>query len=188
MVWVSSRSGIPRASPEPAAEPKLIIDGTERRRQRPKDPEKQAPHYSGKKKAHTDKNVIITCLEGKDVDFLSRTYVGRTHDKKIADRRASPIRLRRPYTRIRGSKDTSRRWTRTPGEKKSRAEGTHSRGEANRPEARKHRVQVEHALAGVKRSRIVKDVFRNTKTGSQIRPWRRLVGCTTSVSKTERGD
>jgi hypothetical protein len=25
------------------------------------------------------------------------------------------------------------------------------------------RVKVEHALAGVKRSRIVKDVFRNTK-------------------------
>jgi hypothetical protein len=27
------------------------------------------------------------------------------------------------------------------------------------------RVQVEHALAGVKRSRIVKDVLRNTKEG-----------------------
>jgi hypothetical protein len=27
------------------------------------------------------------------------------------------------------------------------------------------RVRVEHALAGVKRARIVKDVFRNTKEG-----------------------
>jgi len=27
------------------------------------------------------------------------------------------------------------------------------------------RVKVEHALAGVKRCRIVKDVFRNTKEG-----------------------
>ena len=27
------------------------------------------------------------------------------------------------------------------------------------------RVKVEHALAGVKRCRIVKDVFRNTKDG-----------------------
>ena len=27
------------------------------------------------------------------------------------------------------------------------------------------RVRVEHALAGVKRCRIVKDVFRNTKDG-----------------------
>ena len=28
------------------------------------------------------------------------------------------------------------------------------------------RVRVEHALAGVKRCRIVKDVFRNTKEGN----------------------
>jgi hypothetical protein len=31
------------------AEPRLIIDGTERRRQRPKSPEKQALHYSGRR-------------------------------------------------------------------------------------------------------------------------------------------
>ncbi len=67
------------------AEPRLIIDGTERRRQRPKNPEKQALHYSGKKKAHTDKNVVIVTLPRKRIDFLSRTCVGKTHDKKIAD-------------------------------------------------------------------------------------------------------
>ena len=36
-----------------------IIDGTERPRQRPKSPEKQAFHYSGKKKMHSDKKVVI---------------------------------------------------------------------------------------------------------------------------------
>jgi len=65
--------------------PELIIDGTERRRQRPKDPEKQAAHYSGKKKAHSDKNVVVASLKSKCIEFLSRAYVGRTHDKKIAD-------------------------------------------------------------------------------------------------------
>src|SRR3990170_5318953 len=40
-----------------------IIDGTERRRQRPKNPEKQALHYSGKKKAHSDKNVVTGTRE-----------------------------------------------------------------------------------------------------------------------------
>jgi hypothetical protein len=65
--------------------PQLIIDGTERRRQRPKDPEKQAAHYSGKKKTHSDKNVVIASLKSKCIDFLSRTYVGKTHDKNIAD-------------------------------------------------------------------------------------------------------
>jgi Helix-turn-helix of DDE superfamily endonuclease/DDE superfamily endonuclease len=67
------------------AEPRLIIDGTERRRQRPKNPEKQALHYSGKKKTHTDKNVVIATLPRKRIDFLSPTCVGKTHDKKIAD-------------------------------------------------------------------------------------------------------
>src|SRR6185369_10346176 len=38
--------------------PDLIIDGTERRRQRPKNPEKQAAAYSGKKKMHCDKHVV----------------------------------------------------------------------------------------------------------------------------------
>jgi DDE superfamily endonuclease/Helix-turn-helix of DDE superfamily endonuclease len=65
--------------------PRLIIDGTERRRQRPKNPEKQAAHYSGKKKAHTDKNVVIADAQSKRIGFLSRTYVGKTHDKRIAD-------------------------------------------------------------------------------------------------------
>ena len=66
-------------------DPQLIIDGTERRRQRPKNPEKQAAHYSGKKKTHSDKNVVILDIRTKRIDFLSRTYAGRTHDKKVAD-------------------------------------------------------------------------------------------------------
>lgn len=77
--------GLARSRPPASEAPQLIIDGTERRRQRPKDPEKQAAHYSGKKKAHSDKNVVVTSLESRRIDFLSRTYVGKTHDKKIAD-------------------------------------------------------------------------------------------------------
>jgi hypothetical protein len=68
--------------------PELIIDGTERRRQRPKNKEKQALHYSGKKKTHTDKNVVISNAKTKRVSFLSQTYPGTAHDKKIADHQA----------------------------------------------------------------------------------------------------
>jgi hypothetical protein len=63
----------------------FIIDGTERRRQRPKNPEKQALHYSGKKKTHSDKNVVIANTKTKRIGYLSQTYAGKTHDKKIAD-------------------------------------------------------------------------------------------------------
>lgn len=62
-----------------------IIDGTERRRQRPKKAEKQALHYSGKKKIHSDKNVVIATVKKKRISFLSQTYPGKTHDQKLAD-------------------------------------------------------------------------------------------------------
>lgn len=62
-----------------------IIDGTERRRQRPKKAEKQALHYSGKRKIHSDKNIIIATAKRKRVSYLSQTYPGKTHDKKVAD-------------------------------------------------------------------------------------------------------
>jgi DDE superfamily endonuclease/Helix-turn-helix of DDE superfamily endonuclease len=65
--------------------PDLIIDGTERRRQRPKDSKKQTAAYSGKKKTHCDKNVVIVQAKSKRVGFLSQTYAGKTHDKKIVD-------------------------------------------------------------------------------------------------------
>jgi DDE superfamily endonuclease/Helix-turn-helix of DDE superfamily endonuclease len=63
----------------------LIIDGTERRRQRPKKAEKQALHYSGKKKTHTDKNVLVVSGRSNRILFLSETYAGQVHDKRIAD-------------------------------------------------------------------------------------------------------
>ena len=63
----------------------VIIDGTERRRQRPKQAEKQELHYSGKKKAHSDKNVVIVNARSKRVGYLSGTYAGKTHDKKVAE-------------------------------------------------------------------------------------------------------
>jgi hypothetical protein len=62
-----------------------IIDGTERRRQRPKEAKRQTLHYSGKKKIHSDKNVVIATVKKKRVSFLSQTYPGKTHDKKVAE-------------------------------------------------------------------------------------------------------
>lgn len=62
-----------------------IIDGTERRRQRPKDAKKQALYYSGKKKIHSEKNILIATVKKKRVSFLSQTYPGKTHDKKVAE-------------------------------------------------------------------------------------------------------
>jgi len=76
---------IVRQIDQPVGAPRLIIDGTERRRQRPKKTEKQAAHYSGKKKAHTDKNVLLVSGTSERIVFLSGTYAGKVSDKRIAD-------------------------------------------------------------------------------------------------------
>ncbi|WP_293085633.1 transposase family protein [Okeania sp. SIO3B5] len=47
-----------------------MIDGTERPIQRPKEQQKQKNHYSGKKKRHTRKHLIMTD-ENKRVLVLS---------------------------------------------------------------------------------------------------------------------
>src|SRR5215468_10365190 len=81
-------------------------------------------------------------------------------------RRRSAIRRGPPCTRIRDSKAMSRPCRRPARRKKKppRGERTEAEKRANRKLAR-IRVKVEHDLAGVKRSRIVKDVLRNTKDG-----------------------
>jgi hypothetical protein len=62
-----------------------LLDGSERRRQRPKDKEKQKEHYSGKKKTHTDKNLLLVNGQTNRVVYLSQTQPGKSHDKKMAD-------------------------------------------------------------------------------------------------------
>lgn len=143
----------------------FFIDGTERPIWRPKDKEKQKTHYSGKKKRHTVKNNIISDRRGK-VLYLSNTYEGKKHDKKIADEEE--------YRFPQGShlwKDTGFQGyepegvtTHQPKKKPRNAELTSEEKETNRAIS-KERVVVEHHIGGVKRSKIVHDIFRNRKAG-----------------------
>jgi Helix-turn-helix of DDE superfamily endonuclease/DDE superfamily endonuclease len=73
--------------------PAVALDGTERRRQRPVDPTKQQEHYSGKKKTHTDKNLLLVNEHTSKVVSLGPTIAGKRHDKKAADEDqiASPV-------------------------------------------------------------------------------------------------
>lgn len=61
------------------------IDGTDRRRLRPENPEKQREYYSGKRKAHSVKNLVLIKTNAETVVYLSPTVAGSQHDKKIAD-------------------------------------------------------------------------------------------------------
>jgi len=65
--------------------PDGVMDGTERRRQRPTDAAQQKEQYSGKKKTHTDKNLLLVNEHTNKVVYLGPTVAGKTHDKKAAD-------------------------------------------------------------------------------------------------------
>ncbi|WP_212667518.1 transposase family protein [Leptospira alexanderi] len=51
---------------------------------RPTDKDLQKEFYSGKKKRHTIKNLILTNKD-KAILFLSNTISGKTHDLKVAE-------------------------------------------------------------------------------------------------------
>jgi hypothetical protein len=63
----------------------LSLDATERPLQRPVKVDKQKEKYSGKKKTHTDKNLLLVNENTKKVVYLSKTVEGKKHDKKLAD-------------------------------------------------------------------------------------------------------
>ncbi len=140
------------------------IDGTERRRQRPKDEEEQKRFYSGKKKTHTVKNNLIVSMGKRRVEYLSGTCEGKKHDKKICDEEGHEF--------PEGStlyKDTGYQGyepagvnTRQPKKKPRGGELTAQEKEQNSLIS-KVRITVEHVICGVKRCHIVKDVFRNSK-------------------------
>src|SRR5438132_11573967 len=65
--------------------PAVAIDGTERRRQRPSDARTPKAHDSGKKKTHTDQNLLLVNDNTGTVVYLRPTVAGKTHDKKMAD-------------------------------------------------------------------------------------------------------
>ena len=63
----------------------LSLDASEREIQRPVDALRQAEKYSGKKKTHTGKNLLLVNENTGKVVYLSSTVEGKKHDKKLAD-------------------------------------------------------------------------------------------------------
>ena len=144
----------------------LGIDGTERRVQRPQDPVGQRAHYSGKKKCHTVKNNLVGGLEDRQVKYLGPVHEGKKHDKKLCDEEGTRFPEGTELYR-----DSAYQGHEVPGTtihqptKKPRGGPLSADQKAGNRLISSVRVVVEHIISGVKRCRIVKDVFRNTKEG-----------------------
>src|SRR5215472_18303443 len=116
------------------------------------------------KKAHTIKNLIIGGIHTRKVNYLSQTYEGKRHDKRMADEENPTY-----PTDIGVYKDTGFQGyepegvkTFQPCKKPKGKELTPEQKEQNRLIS-SIRIVIEHIIAGIKRCRIVKDIFRNTK-------------------------
>ncbi len=146
--------------------PDLAIDGTERRRQRPQDPAQQKERYSGKKKTHTDKNLVVVNTTTGKVVYLGPTEPGKKHDKKAADEADLAYSRNATLDKDTGFQGYEPAGVQTRQPKKKTKGKELSVGEKFINQIfSSARVVVEHTLSGVKRCRIVKDVLRLTKAG-----------------------
>lgn len=152
--------GYERQLPErPSLE--FIIDGTERCLNRPQDKAERKHYYSGKKKAFTVKNNVISQRRGKVV-FLSDTYEGKKHDKAICAAEA--------YAFPEGSKlwqDTGFQGYEPEGvttfqpKQKPRKQALNEADKQRNREISKERVEIEHQIGGIKRCNIVVHPLRS---------------------------
>jgi len=143
----------------------IWIDGTERPVKRPKDKKRQKKRYSGKKKHHTVKNMVVSGKK-KNILMISRTVAGKEHDytlfKKLRLPQGIPKKIKCwfdsgfqgvekdfPDLKVCMPKRASRGHPLAEKEKKG-----------NKKISRK-RVLVENAIGGVKRFRSLTDVCRN---------------------------
>lgn len=139
----------------------FLIDGTERPINRPKDKEDRKTYYSGKKKSHTVKNNVITQRGGKVV-FLSDTYEGKKHDKKIADEEGYKFPSESTLWQDTGFQGYAPKGVKVkqPQKKPRKAELSDEQKQENQAIS-KVRVEVEHQIGGIKRCQILVQKFRN---------------------------
>lgn len=108
-------------------------------------------------------NVIITVKERK-VKYLSQTYEGKKHDKKICDEEQPAFPQGIVLSKDTGFQGYEPVGVITQQPKKKPRGGKLTRSEKNQNFIfSSTRIIVEHVISGIKRCRILKDVFRNTK-------------------------
>ena len=138
----------------------LLMDATERCIPRSVVYERQKHEFSGKKKTHTVKNNLIVDQQNQ-VLFLSSTYPGSVHDKKLADEAGHCYPDETVLVEDLGYQgyEVDNISVLIPHKKPKNGELTQHQKEENTDISR-IRVPVEHVMAGVKRLNIVREKIR----------------------------
>ncbi|MBM4460677.1 MAG: transposase [Chloroflexi bacterium] len=151
----------------PETEATLIFwqDGTERPIPRPTDATARRLYYSGKKKHHTLKNIVVINPDSR-VIFLSQTCEGTKHDKRAADEAGYTLPANSVLLQDIGFQGfTLAEVLILQPQKKPRGHDLPPETRLDNQAIAALRIQIEHAIGGVKRYRIVKDEIRNWKAG-----------------------
>ena len=143
----------------------VFADGIERSIERSKNKKKQQKNYSGKKKMHTRKSVVVSDKK-KRILVLTKQRSGRRHDKRLADKDSIFEQLPKDVdayadTAFEGEKRVHTR-THIPQKKPKGRQLSEEEREMNRIIS-SFRMTVEHAISGIKRYRSVSERLRNRK-------------------------
>jgi hypothetical protein len=144
----------------------VIVDGTERPVQRPKDNQRQKAHYSGKKKRHTRKHITGSTRK-KRVLILTKAQPGRIHDKRQLDEAGlvENIPEEIPIEGDLGFQGLQNEFVNIHlPHKKPRGQELTAQQKQENKEFSAQRVACEHAHAGMKRYNSVSAVYRNRVT------------------------
>lgn len=141
----------------------VILDGTERPVQRPKDAEEQKEHYSGKKKRHTRKHITGSTRK-KRVILLTKARGGKIHDKRQLDE-ADLVGNIPDAVRVEGDlgfQGLQNEFVNIhlPHKKPRGKELSEAQKQENKAFS-SQRVVCEHAHAGIKRYNAVAAIYRN---------------------------
>jgi hypothetical protein len=141
----------------------VFIDGTERRVNKPKRLKKRNKLYSGKKKSHTRKSIVVSD-ERKRILLLTQAKSGRRHDKRIVDKNLIANHIPESVTA----------WTDTGfigmqavhvntimPKKATKNQRLTSEEKQNNRVIASIRVVNEHAIGGMKRFKAASDIYRN---------------------------
>lgn len=140
-----------------------MLDGVERPTIRSQKNKTQRKHYSGKKKRHMRKNVVLADSK-KRILVLTPSKHGKVHDKKLADKALLTVRLPPEVSILAdtGFVGIAHQHSNTLIPKKKPRGGflTEAEKAMNRLIS-SSRIVVEHAIGGMKRFRAVSDLYRN---------------------------
>ncbi len=135
----------------------LLVDSTEQDRQRPKNYQEQKKFFSGKQRAHTFKNSMISCAKGQDLIDISVGARGPASDINLFRQQQAKFSPEQEFIGDKAYVGAAR--TTTPSKKPQGGELTSEQQEENRKISRR-RILIEHLIRRLKIFRIAAEKFR----------------------------